>query len=341
MCASVSTFHFGQSTPPSFQFSFSAPTATPPPSLQPSPLMSLASLGAASRSLHPDLVRVPSPPQATTLPSPPSPPPASMLPLPPSRWSPPPSTLPLPPASWSLLPPDAMPPEGEASPPSLETPRLDWRPTGLDMFTLGTRAALGSVGGKLQSGRLAAKARWRWARLSISDRNFYEEQAMAYPSSPDAVLQRVSVRAAMFAGAVAGSLTGTMGQLSQPPHAHSGMHHPGRWTDRTLAVHPRERRRDTIQPRLQRQGVRPGYTQGGATAQPTPPLGQGQGQSGRAVCYFIWSALGRSGAVGCCVCRLMLAASLLVCVMLATSTHTCDAHLRPAHMHICPTLSSL
>ena len=40
LCASVSTFHFGQSTPPSFQFSFSAPTATPPPSLQPSPLMS-------------------------------------------------------------------------------------------------------------------------------------------------------------------------------------------------------------------------------------------------------------------------------------------------------------
>ena len=106
-----------------------------------------------------------------------------------------------------------MPPE--ASPPSLETPVLDWRPTGLDMFTLGTRAALGSVGGKLQSGRLAAKARWRWARLSISDRNFYEEQAMAYPSSPDAVLQRASARAAMFAGAVAGSLTGTMGQLSQ------------------------------------------------------------------------------------------------------------------------------
>ena len=92
---------------------------------------------------------------------------------------------------------------------------------------------------------------------------------MAYPSSSDAALQRASVRAAMFAGSVAGSLSGTVKQkLPRPPAA-------GQWTPRTLAVHPRERRRDTIQPRLQRQGVRPGYTQGGATAQPTHPLGQG------------------------------------------------------------------
>ena len=58
--------------------------------------------------------------------------------------------------------------------------------------------------------QLKAKVRWRWTRLSISDRNFYEEQAMAYPLSPDAVLQRASVRAAMFAGSVAGSLAGTV-----------------------------------------------------------------------------------------------------------------------------------
>lgn len=92
---------------------------------------------------------------------------------------------------------------------------------------------------------------------------------MAYPSSPDAVLQSASVRAAMFAGSVAGSLVRTVRQkLPRPP---AGL----QWIPRTLAVHLRERRRDTIQPRLQRQGVRPGYTQGGATAQPTTPLGQG------------------------------------------------------------------
>ena len=55
-CTSVSTSHFGQSTPPSSQLSFSAPdapTAAPPPSLQPSPLLSYLHTVTHAYSLWP------------------------------------------------------------------------------------------------------------------------------------------------------------------------------------------------------------------------------------------------------------------------------------------------
>ena len=157
---------------------------------------------------------------------------------------------------------------GFAPPASPASPPAGWQPSGYDIFAHGIRSALGPmVVSQVRGRRLVKKSRQTWGRLSLSERKRFEELAMAYAQQPTAqLLADVAARASPAAQSLAFATPAVPSSRSTPV---------------PVRLHSHELRADVQDegaisgPRRRRRGARRGHTQGGATARPTPPMGEG------------------------------------------------------------------